>query len=384
MTEQPPRAPNRGPGRVPNRVPGRTLRRVLVVLGVLIVVPVVAAVTLLVAVRPPVHDFAPEPWTPGLGFDIDPTVSAPVQAVAATDELFGPEDIAIDSSGNLYTGDREGTVWRTTPGGETTEFADVGGRPLGMMFGPDGSLLIANHGKGLQSVGPDGSVTVLAHGADGEPILFANDLDISADGMVYLNDSSARYNTSTIGDAAPSYLLPDFVDGRAAGRVITYDLASGQTSVLLDSLYFPNGVALTEDGTRLWIAESNRYRILEHTIDSPDSRRVLVDDLPGTPDNINRDADGTMLLALYDRVAVLDTLILPSTLARELMIRLPGDLFVNEENPLTGSILVFDDTGRFITQHTGLDPAATAVVPAGDRWYLGVLLGQPIRWIDRQ
>lgn len=95
MTEPSPRAPNRVPGRMPNRV----LRRVLVVLRVLIGVPVVAAVTLLVAVRPPAHDFAPEPWTPGLGFDIDPTVSAPVEAVAATDELFGPEDIAIDSSG---------------------------------------------------------------------------------------------------------------------------------------------------------------------------------------------------------------------------------------------------------------------------------------------
>lgn len=109
MTEPSPRAPNRVPGRMPNGV----LRRVLVVLRVLIGVPVVAAVTLLVAVRPPAHDFAPEPWTPGLGFDIDPTVSAPVEAVAATDELFGPEDIAIDSSGNLYTGDRE--AWSGAP-----------------------------------------------------------------------------------------------------------------------------------------------------------------------------------------------------------------------------------------------------------------------------
>lgn len=359
------------------------LRRVLVVVGALILVPALVAVVFLIVVRPPVDDFAPEAWTPGPGFGIGPGLAAPVEPVAASEELFGPEDIAVDDVGNLYTGDRDGIVWRINPDGEMNEFADVGGRPLGMMFGPDGSLLIANHGQGLQSVTADGSVTVLTDEADGQPILFANDLDVSAGGVVYLSDSSARYNTTALGDDAPSYLLPDFVDGRAGGRVITHDLTTGRTSVLLNSLYFPNGVALTQDGARLWIAESNRYRILEHTVGSPDEPRVLVDDLPGTPDNINRDADGTMLLALYDRNAALDSLVLPTAIARELMIRLPGDLFVNEENPLTGSILVLDEDGRTMAQHTGLAPAATAVVPAGDRWYLGALLGQPIRWIDR-
>lgn len=361
----------------------RIPRRLMIVAGGLILGPVLTVVVFLIAVRPPVGDFAPQAWTPGAGFDIDPAISGPVEPVAATKELLGPEDVAIDQAGNLYTGDRDGTVWRTTPAGETSEFADVGGRPLGMMFGPDGTLLIANHGVGLQAVAVDGSLTVLADEADGQPILFANDLDVSADGIVYLSDSSARYNTTTLGDSAPSYLLPDFVDGRASGRIISHDLATGQTSVLAESLYFPNGVVLTQDGTRLWIAESNRYRILEQSIGSGKPPRVLVDDLPGTPDNINRDTDGTMLVALYDRVGILDMLVLPTRLAREMMIRLPGDLFVNEENPLTGSILVLDDTGRALAQHTGLAPAATAVVPVGDRWYLGALLSQSIRWIER-
>lgn len=360
----------------------RVLRRVLIVIGVLILTPVLAVIGFLIAMRPPVEDFSPQVWAPAPGFDIAPALRESVEPAAVGQEVFGPEDIAVDRDGNLYTGDRDGIVWRIAADGAMSEFADVGGRPLGMMFTPDGMLLIANHGVGLQSVAPDGTVTVLADEAEGNPILFANDLDLSPAGVVYLSDSSARYNTTTLGDSAPSYLLPDLIDGRPSGRVIAHDLATGRTSVLLDGLYFPNGIALTDDRTRLWIAESNRYRMLEHAIGSPDAR-VLVDHLPGTPDNINRDTDGTMLVALYDRVRVLDSLILPTSLGREILIRLPGDLFVNEDDPLTGSILVLDSQGTVLAQHTGLAPAATAVVPAGDRWYLGSLLGQPVRSVDR-
>ncbi len=70
---------------------------------------------------------------------------------------------------------------------------------------------------------------MLTHEADGRPILFANDLDVSSDGTVYFSDSSHRYNTSTLGVRSPSYLFPDMIDGRASGRVLAHDLASGET-----------------------------------------------------------------------------------------------------------------------------------------------------------
>lgn len=69
------------------------------------------------------------------------------------------------------------------------------------------------------------------------------------------------------------------------------------------------------------------------------------------------------------------------TLTREILIRLPSDLFVNAEDPLSGSILVARDTGAVVKVFTGLTPAATSVYPDGDRWYLGTLLGQPVRWM---
>jgi hypothetical protein len=82
-----------------------------------------------------------------------------------------------------------------------------------------------------------------------------------------------------------------------------------------------------------------------------------------------------------ERNAALDNLVLPYAISRHILIRLPSDLFVNEEDPLTGSILVARDDGTAVQYVTGLTPAATSVHSDGDRWYLGALLGQPVRWM---
>lgn len=70
------------------------------------------------------------------------------------------------------------------------------GRPLGLRFdAKSGKLYIADAYFGLMVVGAEGGVaTPLATHRDGEPILFANDLDIHQNGSIFFTDSSTRYN----------------------------------------------------------------------------------------------------------------------------------------------------------------------------------------------
>lgn len=362
---------------------GRWRKMTAAIVVACVVVPGLAFAAFIFLVSPPGEDFRPETWQPAPARSFAAAISrtaAPRPFGRQT--LFGPEDIAFDGQGRLYTGTRDGYIWRLTPDGEAERFAEVGGRPLGLTFLPDGRLIVANHGRGLQQVTPDGVVSVLAAEAGGRPILFANDLDISKDGIVYFSDSSWRYNTTTLGSEFSSYLFPDMIDGRASGRVLAHNIATGETGVVLEGLHFPNGIALTADGRTLWIAESNRYRVLSRDLEGPGSATVIVENLPGTPDNLNRAGDGTMLLAFYDRVPVLDRWVLPYAVARQIFARLPVTMFVNEENPLGGGILAFDASGQALGLHTGLSPAPSTVVEHGGRRYLGALLSQPVRYVE--
>lgn len=374
------------PGTPPDRSRGPRRRWVRVLpfaVAAALSTPLVALGVFLLVVPAPAQGFSPESWDPGDAVSFPAEVTRPAVVEQLTDQsVHGPEDIVVDEEGRAYTGDRDGVIWRfPTAGGPAERWAEAGGRPLGMQFASDGRLIVANHGLGLQAIAPDGSVETLVDEVAGEPVLFANDLDISADGVVYVSDSSFRYNTTTLGTESSSYLLPDAIDGRASGRLLSYDLDSGVGEVLLDGLYFPNGVALTADGSALWVAESNRYRVSAYHLADGTTSMVL-DDLPGTPDNIDRDPFGRMLVAIYERSSALDDIVLPFDLARQILVRLPSDLFVNEQNPLGGGILVAVDDGTVEQFLTGLTPAATSVHPAGDRWYLGALLGQPIRWME--
>lgn len=119
----------------------------LAVAGSAVLAPVVAAAALLIAVPPPVDGFDPEPWSSPPASDADRALHEPLRPEPASVRLDGPEDVAVDAAGRRYTGDRHGVIWRVSADGRTERFAEVGGRPLGLAFGPEGELLVANHGS---------------------------------------------------------------------------------------------------------------------------------------------------------------------------------------------------------------------------------------------
>ena len=98
----------------------------------------------------------------------------------AKGKLNGPEDIAVDSDGTIYTGLEDGRIVKISSEGDVKSFAETGGRPLGLQWGPRGDLIVADGGRGLLSVNPKGEVTVLVPRAETVPLELADDLDVSA------------------------------------------------------------------------------------------------------------------------------------------------------------------------------------------------------------
>lgn len=319
---------------------------------------------------------APLAWTPPPA----PTLEgpyAPNTFLAEAERLdlpagHGPEDIAVDSLGRIYGGLQEGRILRLSADGETAEvFAETGGRPLGLAFDQAGRLLVADAFRGLLAIAttPDRSVDTLATGADGRPFRFTNDLDVAPDGRIFFTDASDTFDQA--------HYRHDLVESRPHGRLLVYDPASGTTTMLLDSLHFANGVAVSPEGDFVLVNETARYRVLRYHLTGPTTGTadVLIDNLPGFPDGISSNGQGTYWLALASpRNKLLDALA-PYPLLRKMILRLPA--FLQPAPARYAFVLGLDADGqvRHNLQNPTGDPFAivTSVEQVGDVLYLGSL-----------
>ncbi|EXC19613.1 Strictosidine synthase [Morus notabilis] len=147
----------------------------------------------------------------------------------------------------------------------------------------NGDLYIADAYMELLVVGAEGGLaTRVVTQAQGVPFAFPNGLDINDEnGLVYFTDSSSRYQMRNY--------LSVRLSGDTTGRLMSYDPQSKQVDVLLKNLSFPKGVALSQNGDFLLIAETTSCRIMRYWPRTPEAGTFEVfAQLPGFSDNIKR------------------------------------------------------------------------------------------------
>ncbi|XP_035282425.1 adipocyte plasma membrane-associated protein [Anguilla anguilla] len=226
-------------------------------------------------------------------------------------QLKGPESFTADEEGNVYTGTVDGKLWRihqdqlhfiTQMGqnipecGTSTDYEPVCGRPHGLRLDSEGQLIVADSYLGLFRVNPQsGEKTLLLsskEGADGIPFGFLNGLEISGNGTVFFTDSSSRWGRR--------HVRYEVIETNHLGRLLTYDPETGLVKTLLDSLYMPNGIAFSPEEDFLLMAETSIGRILRYWLKGPKAgtKEVLLNNMPGYPDNIRASDRGTFLVGI--------------------------------------------------------------------------------------
>jgi sugar lactone lactonase YvrE len=251
---------------------------------------------------------------------------------------------ATDGAGRIYCGLADGTIRRVVPapdGVRVELFAETGGRPLGLDFDGFGTLWVADREKGLVAVDPRGHAAVRVSEAEGVAIGYVDDVDTAPDGQIYFSDASTRFS--------PEELHLEALEGRPWGRLVEFDPADGGTRVLLDDLYFANGVAVSPDGSFVLVAETFRYRIRRYWLRGARvcEDEVFVDNLPGFPDGVSSDGRGGFWVALFSvRSDILDRLVHPRPWLKHLIARIPA---VFQSGPKAyGFVVALDAEGDYV------------------------------------
>lgn len=215
----------------------------------------------------------------------------------AHNKLESSEGVAVDDNYIIYTGNIS-KILRISLDHSNNELievlAETGGQNLGMEFDNKGNLIVANNPQGLLVLSTDGKVTLLNLKYKGVPIRYANDLAIAKDGKIYFSESSTKFY-GTKG----SYFY-DLLEGKPYGRLFMYDPSSGKVLLLLDNLYYANGVALSKNEDYILVNETNRYRIVKYWLKGAKGfqSKYFLENIPGFPDNITTDSDGNFWLAI--------------------------------------------------------------------------------------
>ncbi|GLJ10842.1 hypothetical protein SUGI_0136390 [Cryptomeria japonica] len=195
--------------------------------------------------------------------------------------LDGPEDSAVDSNGLIYTATKDGWIKRMHPNGSWEEWKNLGGSPLGLTVSKSGHLIVCDPARGLLKVSHDEEVSIITSEIEGEKIRFVDAVVEGSDGSLYFSDASTKFPYTN--------WVWDCLEGVPYGRLLKYDPTTKKTSVLLDGLGFANGVALSASEDYVAVCETWKFRCLKYWIKGEKSRRtkILVDNLPGGPDNIS-------------------------------------------------------------------------------------------------
>ena len=300
---------------------------------------------------------SPQVWKPPAALP----AGSPEPIVVRTQRLpgSGPEDVLVDEDGSVLCGLLDGRILRVRPTGVISTVADTGGRPLGLEWLPDRTVLVCDARRGLLQVDAAGNVRTLATEAAGRPFVFCNNAAVTADGTIYFTDSSERFGV----DEWKADLLEHSSTGRLLRRT-----TDGVIDVVATGMSFPNGVALSADGSRLLVAETATYRLL--SMELPDGELTEAVALPGFPDNIATGSDGLIWVAIGSpRDAVLDFLLDKPPVLRRLAWALPDALQPKAKKVIR--IQAYDDTGRLVHDLVGKD--RDFHMPTGVREHDGVV-----------
>jgi gluconolactonase len=267
----------------------------------------------------------------------------PIEPVVLREGLGFAEGPVVTRSGDVVAVSvDQGFVCRLAADGRET-VTDVGGGPNGATEGEDGSIFIANNGRGVTpppdgADPPSGRVDVISESGEvgrlGAGMVSPNDLCFGPDGLLYVTD-------------------PTRPIGSHDSRIWRVDPATGASEQIAVLGWYANGIGFAAEDDWLYVADSDGARIvrfrLEARLSEPD---VVVTLEHGRPDGFAFDAEGNVIVGAVmlerDRPGEIQTWSLDGELVDVVALR-RGHLCTNVFLTADAELLVtVGDTGELL------------------------------------
>jgi sugar lactone lactonase YvrE len=194
------------------------------------------------------------------------------------------ECVACGPDGYIYAGGEAGQIYRVNlEDGSSQIVASIGVDALGVCLDADANIYACSeNGHAVFRVTQAGEVSVYSKGSPDRPMKIPNYPAFDQRGNLYVSDSS---------------------DWDGANGCIYVIRPGGETQVLTESnLRFPNGLALSPDGSELFFIESNMPGVSKARI-LPDGRLVAsepVVEMPYiVPDGLAFDVERNLYISCY-------------------------------------------------------------------------------------
>jgi gluconolactonase len=216
----------------------------------------------------------------------------------------GPEGVAFDHAGHLYTGPADGSIYRVSPEGSVEKFAETAGRITGVTVDPWGDdLFVCNFELGVvQRISAGGQVAVFADSVGERGMGRPNFCSFTVQGDLLVTNS---------------------------GEMIFRISRRGDVAVFADGLRFSNGLVMAADGCHVFVVESDAELVTRIEI-NPDgtagSSVIYAEGLQHRPDGLALDMEGNLYVTLVrsDMIVVVDPRGNVSTLLHDTSGRVKG------------------------------------------------------------
>ena len=228
----------------------------------------------------------------------DPAAAALVAADAKIEKLAG--DMKF-TEGPVWIADRKMLVFSDIPPGKLMQW--TAGKGLaefrksensnGNTLDNEGRLVTCQHsGRNVVRTEKDGSISVIVDKYDGRKLNSPNDVAVKSDGTLWITD--------------PPYGVPKDQQKEQEGNwVYRFDPATKKMTVVSKDFDMPNGIAVSPDEKRLYIADSGEgQRVGAFDVNTDGTLSAAVFWMKGGSDGLRVDVKGNIYTTTGDGVCV--------------------------------------------------------------------------------